>query len=143
MIQLIEATKSDWSFILELRNGFYENFYKQTKPIELDEHTNYLESQLRNPKFHHWIIEYDDKKIGYIRILDDDVGIMLKNEFQNKGLATKALKLVEEKAKSLGITKLIAKVKVENESSKRIFENNNFKLQMAHQHWHQYQKEIK
>ena len=66
MIQLIKATKSDWSFILELRNGFYENFYKQTKPIELDEHTNYLESQLTNPKFHHWIIEYDDKKINSV-----------------------------------------------------------------------------
>jgi RimJ/RimL family protein N-acetyltransferase len=138
MIQLIQVTKSDWLLIFELRNDFYENFNIQNKPMELNEHKNYLEDQLKNPKFHHWVIEYDDEKIGYARILDDDVGIVIKKKFQNKGIATRALKLVEEKAKSLGITKLIAKVKVGNESSKRIFENNNFKLQM---HW--YEKEIK
>lgn len=138
MIRLIEVIKSDWPLILELRNDFYENFDIQNKPIEPDEHTNYLENQLKNAKFHHWIIESNSEKIGYTRILDSDVGIVIKKKFQNKGIATKTLKLVEEKAKSLGIDKLIAKVKVGNESSKSIFENNNFKLQT---YW--YEKEIK
>ena len=50
MIQLIQVTKSDWLLIFELRNDFYENFNIQNKPMELNEHKNYLEDQLKNPK---------------------------------------------------------------------------------------------
>ena len=138
MIQLTDVTKSDWNFILELRNSFFDNFYNQDKPIEKKEHYEYLENQNKNSTFFHWIIESNNEKIGYVRILDNDIGIMIKKDFHNKGIATIALQLAEEKAKSLGIDKLIALVKIDNESSKKIFENNDFKL---HMYW--YEKEIK
>lgn len=137
MIILTDIKKSDWDFILELRNNFFENFYSQKQPIEISEHYEYLEKQSHNPNFHHWIIQLNDEKIGYVRILDNDVGIMVKKDFHNKGIASQALQLLEEKAKSLGIKKLKALVKIENESSKKIFETNNFKLQL---YW--YEKEI-
>ena len=138
MIELIDVKKSDWNLILEMRNSFFENFYEQKKPLEINEHFDYLEKQSENPNFYHWIIQFDGKKVGYARILDNDVGIMIKKNFQNKGIASNSLKLVEEKAKLLGISKLKALVKFENYSSKKIFEKNNFKLKI---YW--YEKEIK
>ena len=53
---------------------------------------------------------------------------MLKKEFQNKGIASNALKLVENEAKLLGIIKLFAKVQIENFSSNKIFKKNNYDI---------------
>ena len=54
----------------------------------------------------------------------------MKKEFQNKGIASEALKLAEEKARNLGISKLTALVKAGNEGSKKIFLKNNYELKM-------------
>jgi RimJ/RimL family protein N-acetyltransferase len=122
---------SDWDFILDLRNKFYSNFYEQKQPIQKNEHYAYMEKQKSNLNFHHWIIENDNISIGYVRILDNDIGIMIDDEYQNKGFASKSLSIAEKEAKKLGITKLIALVKIENKSSSKIFEKNNFKHVMS------------
>jgi len=137
VIELRSVTREDWDFIMLLRNEFYNFFYKQTKPITKNEHYDYMEKQLSNSNFHHWIISSDKKTVGYCRILNEDVGIMIKKEFQNEGIASKALRLLEDQAQNLGIKKLIALVKTGNESSSKIFLKNNFKLKM---YW--YEKEI-
>lgn len=136
-LKLRKSQKEDWDLILELRNEFFSQFYKQTKPIEKTEHYKYLERQKSNSKFHHWIIEYENNRVGYVRVLDNDIGIMIKKEFQNKGIASEALRLAEKEAQQLGITKLVALVKVGNESSKNIFTKNNYELKM---NW--YEKKI-
>ena len=135
--ELRAVEKEDWDFILNLRNEFYPNFYKQTKPITKEEHYRYLEKQKSDTNFHHWMIGYQQQTVGYVRIIDSDAGIMINKEFQNKGIAIKALELVEQKAKDLGIEKLIALVKINNESSSKIFLKNNYKLKM---YW--YEKDI-
>ena len=129
-ITLRGVEKNDWDFILELRNSSYEFFYKQKKLLEKTEHYEYMTKQISNPNFHQWIITFEEYDVGYVRILDNDVGIMIKEDFRNKGISTKALSLVETKAKELGITKLIALVMKDNDSSKKIFENNGFSLSM-------------
>ena len=91
-----------------------------------------MEKQKSNPKFHQWIITLDGNDVGYVRILDQDVGIMVHEEFQNKGIATKALSLAEKKAIELGLSKLIAMIHKDNLSSKKIFENNGYELS---QYW--------
>jgi len=68
--------------------------------------------------------------IGYIRILDQDINIMVEKKFQTKGIGTIMLNLVEKEARGLGIKKLKAKVLIGNDSSKKIFEKNNYKLKM-------------
>lgn len=127
----------DWDTILDLRNAFYKMFYKQTKPISENEHYEYLKNHENDLNFHHWMIKNDEHVVGYIRILKEDVGIMIKKEWHGKGIATNALKLAEKEAKKLGIKKLIALVKLENLESKKIFEKNNFSMKMF---W--YEKEI-
>ena len=129
-IKLRNAEKKDWDLILELRNEFYSFFYKQERPISKSEHYEYMEKQQSNPKFHQWMIEYENQTIGYVRILENDIGVIVKKEFQNKGIASEAVKLAEEKARNLGITKLIALVKMENEGSKKIFLKNKYELKM-------------
>lgn len=131
-IRLLDAKKSHWDFILDLRNEDFSNFYEQKKPLTKEDHYNYLSSQETNSNFHHWIVSYESQNIGYVRIKDNDVGIMIKKEFQNKGFATIALQLVVEKARELGIKKLIALVAPENLGSKKIFLKNNFQEKL---HW--------
>lgn len=129
--------REDWDIILELRNEFFHMFYRQTKPIEKEEHYEYLDKNEKNHNFYHWMIKVNRKVVGYSRILNEDVGIMIKKEYQSKGIATKALELLENEAKKEKIKKLIALVKIENEESKKIFEKNNYEMKMF---W--YEKEI-
>ena len=127
---LREVKKDDWDYILELRNDFYSNFYQQKKPLTKPEHYDFMEKQKSNSNFHQWIIEYKNRMVGYVRILGQDVGIMINKEYQNQGIASESLKQLEKKAQQLGIPKLIAMVKIENESSKKIFLKNDYKLKM-------------
>ena len=85
-----------------------------------------MEKQKSNPKFHQWIIKLNESDVGYVRILDYDVGIMVHEKFQNKGIATEALSLVEKEAVELGLSKLIARIDKNNLSSKKTFEKNGY-----------------
>ena len=128
-LQLREILEKDWKFILELRNQNYKNsFLKQQEPIEINEHNEYMNKQKLNSKFHQWLAIYDTEDVGYVRILDDDVNIIVKKSFQKKGFGTIMLNLLEIKAKELGIKKLKAKVLVTNKNSKKIFEKNNYEF---------------
>ena len=114
-IKLREVIEKDWDYVLGLRNQFYVNsFYVQTKPISKDEHYEYMNKQKSNPNFHQWIATDGKGDIGYIRILDQDINIMVEKIFQTKGIGTIMLKLVEENNSI--------------ESSKKIFIKNNYKL---------------
>ena len=128
-IELREVEKKDWDFVLKLRNEFYEySFYEQNEPILKDDHYKYMNKQETNPNFHQWVAFDGKNDVGYIRILDQDINIMVEKEFQSKGIGTIMLNLVEKKALSLGIKKLKAIVIAGNESSTKIFLKNNFKL---------------
>ena len=90
-----------------------------------------MKKQDSNPNFHQWITTDGNNDLGYIRILDQDISIMVENKFQTKGIGTTMLNLIEDKALSLGIKKLNAMVLVGNESSKNFFIKNNYKLKMC------------
>lgn len=72
----------------------------------------------------------DSKNAGYVRVLDSDVSIMVEHKFHGKGIGTQALKLLEKEAKKSGIRKLVGRVMIDNEKSKQIFLNNDYKLLM-------------
>ncbi len=130
-ISLRKVLKKDWDFILNLRNNekYRDFFYNQDK-ITKSDHYAYMEKQKLNPKFVNWIISYGSNNVGYLRILDNDVSIMLDDKFRNKGIGTTALGLMEIEAKKMGISKLVGKVMVHNKSSKKIFKKNNYKFKM-------------
>jgi len=121
----------DWDFILSLRNDdkFRPYFYDQ-HIISKNEHYEYLTKQLTNKNFNNWIITYNSKDVGYIRILNNDVSIMILKKFHNKSIGTNALRLLENKAKDLGIKKLIGRIMIDNKKSENIFKKNNYKLKI-------------
>ena len=130
-IKLINVSEEHWDFILSLRNEFFEHsFYEQKHAISKDEHYEYMKKQTANPNFHQWVAVNDSLPLGYIRILDHDINIMVDKKFQNKGVGTTMLKLVEEKAKKLGLKKLEARVLTENQNSLKLFQKNDFQIKM-------------
>ena len=130
-INLKKCTKDNWDFILSLRNDFYKNsLYIQVKPLTKTEHYEYMEKQSKNPNFHQWITVMDEKIIGYIRILDNAINIMVSKEYHDQGIGSIMLKLLEIEAKKLGITKLIGLVRIDNKSSEKIFQKNDYQLKL-------------
>ena len=98
MIEFRQVLKSDWDFILNLRNDFYENFEKQNSTISKSEHFEYMSKQSKNPDFKQWIVINDQTRIdiGYIRIFNSDISIIVKREYHGKGFGTQILKKLEE-----------------------------------------------
>jgi len=127
----------DWDYIMLLRNQAYDNFYHQNKPLIKKEHYIYLKKQKLNPKFFHWIIVKNDKDVGYVRLLNEDVSIIIDKKSQDKKIGTGALELLEIEAKKLEIKKLIALVLINNKKSEKIFVKNEYKLKQL---W--YEKEL-
>ena len=126
-----KVTKNDWDYILILRNNnsFQLNFYEQHK-IPKQEHYDYLEKQVNNYNFFNWIICSNNEDVGYVRILDNDVSIMIDEKYHGQGIGEKAISLLESEAKLLGLKKLVGKMMIDNKASEKIFLKNNFKLKM-------------
>jgi len=139
LVSLRKVLKKDLDYILNLRNNeqFRSYFYSQHN-ISKKEHYQFLMKQDNNPNFFNWIICYKSKDVGYVRILDNDVSIMIDEKFQRKGIGSQALSLLEDEAKEHGIGKLIGKIMIHNEKSEKIFLKNGYKLKML---W--YEKDIK
>ena len=95
-----------------------------------------MNKQKNNPNFFNWIICDNSDDVGYVRILDNDVSIMIKPSHHGKGIGTDAMRLVEIEAQKLGIKYLIGKMMVFNKKSEKIFVNNGFELKM---YWYEKQ----
>lgn len=136
-VSLRQVTKKDWDFILKIRNApeFRNAFYDQ-HTITKKKHYQYLQKQKTNPDFVNWIICYGKDDVGYVRILNNDISIMISEKFNSKGIGTKALHLVGREAKKLGIKKLVGRMMVHNKSSQKIFIKNKYKLLM---YWYEKQ----
>jgi len=139
VIKLRKLSRNDWDFVLKLRNRReYRSFFIQQHTISKKEHYAYMKKEQKNPNYACWIITYNDENVGYVRILDGDIGIALEKKYHGKGIGSKALKLLEKEAKKLRIKKLVGRVMIHNESSKKIFLKNNYRLKL---YW--YEKDIR
>ena len=137
-ISLKIVKEEDWDFVLDLRNEKdFRKYFQNQKHIEKNEHYEYLNKQKNNPNFFNWIICDNSEDVGYVRILDNDVSIMIKPSHHGKGIGTDAMRLVEIEAQKLGIKYLIGKMMIFNKKSEKIFVNNGFELKM---YW--YEKQI-
>jgi RimJ/RimL family protein N-acetyltransferase len=130
-IKLREVCKEDWDYILQLRNSFFkDDFLEQQKVLTKKEHYEYMEKQKSNTNFYQWISFDGKKNVGYIRLLEDDVSVIVDQKFQNKGIGTIMLALMEKEAKKIGLKKIKALVRKNNFSSEKIFLKNNYKLKI-------------
>ncbi len=108
-----------WEFIRCLRNmdGVRQGFIQQDE-ITIKQHHDYMK---KNNNFF-WICLDNGVPIGYIGIIQDDIRVATLPEYQGKGVASF---MVNEVMKTNPVA--VAKVKIENKASLRLFEKCGFK----------------
>ena len=117
-VELRPIEKKDWEFILHLRNQEEVRLASHDTSIIDDEtHHKYMQKMTANEKIFHWIITYNKKDVGYIRLGNLEFGSMLLNDYRGRGIGKLAYALVFKEAKKLGLTKITAQVKINRETS--------------------------
>ena len=117
-IGIRKVSKKDWEFILHLRNQEEVRLASHDTSIIDDEtHLKYMQEMTADKKKFHWIITYNKKDVGYIKIGDLEFGSMLLNDYRGRGIGKLAYALVFKEAKKLGLTKITAQVKINRETS--------------------------
>ena len=117
-VELRRVEKKDWGFILHLRNQEEVRLASHDTSIIGDEtHLKYMQEMTADRKIFHWIITYNKKDVGYIKIGDLEFGSMLLNDYRGRGIGKLAYALVFKEAKKLGLTKITAQVKINRETS--------------------------
>ncbi len=115
-LKLKKIKKSDWKYILELRNKQRKHFF-QDEIISLDEHLKYMEKNSRNPYFIAWIIKKNGINLGYVRLLNGELSIVLDEQYQGQGFGTIALNLGIKKCEG----KLTALIRTDNLASYNLY----------------------
>ena len=117
-VEIKSVEKKDWEFILHLRNQEKVRLASHDTSIIDDEtHLKYMQKMTVDKKKFHWIITYNKKDVGYIKIGDLEFGSMLLNDYRGRGIGKLAYALVFKEAKKLGLTKITAQVKINRETS--------------------------
>jgi len=113
-VTLQQVKESDWDFLLKVRNvpetrAACNNTSKFTKAG----YKKYIQSQLdKHPKNSHWVVMWKKKKVGHAKIINQNIGILLKQEYASKGIGTKLYHVLFKKAKTLGFSKVYVVIKV-------------------------------
>tara|TARA_R110002074_G_scaffold178561_1_gene342271 strand:+ start:384 stop:773 length:390 start_codon:yes stop_codon:yes gene_type:complete len=118
-MKLVSNTPKYWEFIRNLRNldGVREHFVKQEKISPVEQATYML--QYNN---NYWICLVNEKAAGYIGVIKDDIRVATHPDFQGQGVGSF---MINEVMKI--IPNAMAKVKLDNAASLRLFENCGFK----------------
>ena len=118
-MKLVENQEEYWEFIRELRNmdGVRQGFIQQ-EHISKDSHRSYMKE---NCNFFYICLD-KGTPMGYIGVIDYDIRVATHPDFQGMGVASFMLNEVMKIH-----PKAVAKVKIENEASLRLFEKCGFK----------------
>ncbi len=131
-LNLRPAEKKDYEKILGWRNDPDVRINSLTQHIiPIDEHIQYWDGFLKNEINFAYIVVYDDKDIGVLKLkkinkITYEIDIFLSKYSRNKGFGPQILEITKEIAIQKGIKKLIAKIKYDNEASKKTFEKVGF-----------------
>jgi len=108
-----------WEFIRELRNmeGVREGFIQQ-KEIDQVSHATYMLKYNNN----FWICLDNDEPIGYVGVIEDDIRVATHPNHQGKGVGSFMINEIMKICPSA-----VAKVKLQNEASIKLFERCGFK----------------
>jgi RimJ/RimL family protein N-acetyltransferase len=123
-LQLRTVEESDLRFLFKLLKERNPNANISHKKMPaFSEHIQFVKSK---PYSYWYVIQISHKKIGTIYLSkNNEIGIFLKKDHHNKGIASKALKLLITKHPK---KRFLANINPKNKSSEKFFKNNNFKL---------------
>lgn len=123
------VTPNDWLFILDIRNEEdVRNASFNTEIIDRDRHIEYMNKLEYMKDVYQRIITFDDKDVGYIKVIDNEVSYMIKKEFRGKGIMKSSFEILFKDLKRLGNTKINASIKAENYASLRLAEKMGYKI---------------
>ena len=119
IMELIECTQQYWEFVRTLRNdkrvldGFIKSSYI-TKEMQI--------KYMKNHSQYYRIAKVDEKPVGYVGVIDDDIRICTHPDYQGKGIGKF---MINEIMKIFPTA--YGKVKINNEISKNLFLSMGFK----------------
>lgn len=123
-IEIKSVKKNDSEFLYQLlleRDPIANISHKKMPSYE--QHLKFLKSK---PYSKWYIIWNNEQRIGSIYLTkQDEIGIVIKKEFQKVGIGKMALQLIINKNPR---QRYLANVALNNNKSKRFFEKNDFKL---------------
>tara|TARA_Y100001937_G_C7065292_1_gene305728 strand:+ start:524 stop:916 length:393 start_codon:yes stop_codon:yes gene_type:complete len=117
--RLVPNSPTYWGFIRDLRimDGVRQGFIVQDDIGEV-EHATYMLKY--NSNF--WICLCDQKPVGYVGVINDDIRVATHPDFHGKGVGTYMINEITTTHPTA-----LAKVKINNEASLRLFEKCGFK----------------
>lgn len=119
MMKLVHCTPEYWEFVRILRNDVrVQDGFIQSTPISPEMQKEYMGKQAENFR----IALIDDKPAGYVGVIDDDIRVCTHPDYQGQGLG----KFMIEECMKL-FPKAMAKIKVDNQASLKLFESCGFK----------------
>jgi RimJ/RimL family protein N-acetyltransferase len=118
-LKIVKNSPKYWQFIRELRNmtGIREGFIEQ-EIIDEIQHATYMLKYNNN----FWICIDNDTPMGYVGVIDDDIRVATHPDFQGQGVAAFMINEVMKIHPAA-----MAKVKLDNTASLRLFESCGFK----------------
>jgi len=132
MISIETIEHNHFDFLFECRNNpeIYKYFFS-ARPVVKDDHIKWCNNVINDDSRYVFVINYNDEWCGMVNATKGhdqiaEVGIYILPDFSSKGIASRALELLEEKLKKDEITKVVARVLIENESSHNFFKRNNY-----------------
>ena len=143
-LNLRPVEKKDYEKILEWRNDPDVRINSLTQHIiSIDEHTEYWNDFLKNETNFAFIAIHENNDIGVLKLKNIDkityeIDIFISKSYRNRGLGSQVLKIAKDVALQKGMKKLIAKIKYDNEASKKVFEKVGFSPKLIY-----YEAEIK
>ena len=143
-LNLRPVEKKDYGKILEWRNDPDVRINSLTQHIiSIDEHIEYWTEFLKNRGNFAFIVVHGNEDIGilklkYINKITYEIDIFLSKSSRNKGLGPQILKIAKKISVQKGIKQLIAKIKYDNEASKKAFEKGGFSPKLIY-----YEAEVK
>ena len=143
-LTLRPVEKKDYETLLEWRNDPDVRINSLTQHIiSIDEHIEYWNDFLKNETNFAFIVIHDNNDIGVLKLKNIDkttyeIDIFLSRSYRNRGLGSQVLKIAKEVALKKGIKKLVAKIKYDNEASKKAFEKVGFSPKLIY-----YETEVK
>jgi UDP-2,4-diacetamido-2,4,6-trideoxy-beta-L-altropyranose hydrolase len=102
-----------------------------TEPIIWDQHLAWIEKKLADINCYLFIIYSEDKPAGTVRIERDEetiIGITVAPEFRGKKLGAKLIKMACEQFWLSNDQAIFAYIKIDNNASKKAFENAGFRF---------------
>ena len=118
-MKLVENEPKYYEFIRELRNNKeVKKGFIQQRHIDFIMHHDHMRKYAKN----YWICLVDGETAGYVGQISDDIRVATHPDYQGKGVGTFMISELMNK-----FPDSIAKVKIENKASLRLFEKCGFK----------------